>query len=311
MMFQAEKKIENNQVFIDSKLPKFLSAVRQKTIEEELNFCGIGLHTGNKVSMTLSPAPSDTGIVFRRKLKNKTVFIKAKYNNVKSTRLCTLISDSEGNSVSTVEHILSALYALEVDNVYIDLDSNEVPVYDGSSLEFVKRINQSGLGEQDSFKKFIKIKKNIEIHNNDKVARVSPFDNTLITTEINYDHKLIGKQTISLLLTPKIYESQICSARTFGFLKEVESLRNQGLALGGSLDNAIVLDEKKVLNKDGLRFSDEFVRHKLLDFIGDISLSGHRMLGSFFTSHPGHELNYKLLIKVFESPDNWELVCSN
>ncbi len=310
-MYYAEKKIENNYLFDESKLPKFLSAVRQKTLQRELNFQGIGLHTGNIVSMTLSPAPPETGIVFRRKLKNKTISIQAKYNNVKSTKLCTLISDSEGNTISTVEHILSALYALEVDNVYIDLNSNEVPVYDGSSAEFVKKINQFGLDEQEFFKKFIKIKKNVEITNGDKQARVSPFDNTLITTKINYHHKLIGKQSISLLLTPKIYESQICSARTFGFLKEVESLRKDGLALGGSLDNAIVLDEDKILNKDGLRFSDEFVRHKLLDFIGDISLSGYRILGSFYSSHTGHSLNYQLIKKIFDSPDSWELICSN
>ena len=261
--------------------------------------------------MKIYPAHEDTGVVFRRKIGKKIISIKADYRNVKSTRLCTLLSDSDGNSVSTVEHILSALYALEIDNVIIELTSNEIPVYDGSALDFVKKIKEVGVEEQESFKKYIKIKKNIEVKSGNKYVRVCPFDNTLISTEINYDHKLIGKQSISVMLTPQIYESQICKARTFGFLKDVENLRKNGLALGGSLENAIVLDENSVLNKSGLRYSDEFVRHKLLDFIGDISLSGYRILGSFFSSHPGHEINNQLLKTVFQSPNNWELVCSN
>lgn len=310
-MLIKKKQVLNENQFIQVKTPKFLTAKRQKTIKNEIKFEGIGLHTGNKVKMILSPSSSDTGIIFRRKIKNKISEIKASFQNVKSTRLCTLLSDSKGNSVSTVEHILSALYALDIDNVYIDIDSNEIPVYDGSSQEFVKKLNSTGTSEMDSHKRYIKIKKNIEVTDGNKKARVSPFDNTLITTEIEYNHRMIGKQTISLILNPDIYQSQICSARTFGFLNDVENLRKSGLALGGSLENAIVLDEEKILNKEGLRFSDEFVRHKLLDFIGDISLSGYRILGSFFTSHTGHELNYKLIKKIFESPDNWELVYSN
>ncbi len=310
-MLKPKKIIDLEQSVIQTKLPKFLTARKQKTLKNPISFKGIGLHTGNKVSMILSPAPIGTGIVFRKKLKNNTSLIPAHFSNVKSTNLCTLLSDSSGNSVSTVEHILSALYAFEVDNIFIDIDSNEIPVYDGSSYEFSKQLRNSEFEEQDSYKKFIKIKKNVEVSCGNKEAKVSPFDNTLITTEIEYDHKSIGKQTISLVLNQSIYESQVSKARTFGFLKDVENLRKNGLALGGSLENAIVLDEERVLNEDGLRFSDEFVRHKLLDFIGDISLSGHRILGSFFTSHTGHELNVRLLREIFKSPDNWELVCSN
>ena len=305
------KKIVLDNSFVEVKLPKFLNATRQKTLKSKITFTGIGLHTGNKVKMTLNPAPIQTGIVFRRQIKGKTQEIKANYENVVSTRLCTVLSDINGNSVSTVEHILSALYAYEIDNVFIDIDSNEIPVYDGSSLEFVKMIEKVSFEEQKSHKKFLKIKKNVEIKIDNKISRVSPFDNTLITTEVNYNHKVIGKQSISLVLNPNIYKSQISSARTFGFLKDVDNLRKSGLALGGSLENAIVLDEEEVLNEEGLRFTDEFVRHKLLDFIGDISLSGYRILGSFYTSHPGHELNLELLKKIFESQDNWELVCSN
>lgn len=309
-MIPNKKTVLDNS-FVEVKLPKFLNATRQKTLKSKITFTGIGLHTGNKVKMTLNPAPIETGIVFRRQIKGKTEEIKANYKNVVSTRLCTVLSDINGNSVSTVEHILSALYAYEIDNVFIDINSNEIPVYDGSSLEFVKMIEKVSFEEQKSHKKFLKIKKNVEVKIDNKISRVSPFDNTLITTEVNYNHKVIGKQSISLVLNPNIYKSQISSARTFGFLKDVENLRKSGLALGGSLENAIVLDEEEVLNEEGLRFTDEFVRHKLLDFIGDISLSGYRILGSFYTSHPGHELNLELLKKIFESQDNWELVCSN
>lgn len=306
-----KKKIYSDHPFVNDSLPKFLSARKQKTINSSIEFQGIGLHTGNKVKMKLSPAPSETGVIFRKKIHGGYSLIKANYKNVKSTTLCTLLSDSKNNSVSTVEHILSALYAYEIDNVYIDIDSNEIPVYDGSSRYFVEALKETGFNNQDSYKKFIRIKKNVEVKKGNKIARVSPFDNTLITTEVCYDHPAIGKQSISLILDPNIYETQICSARTFGFLKDVKELRKKSLALGGSLENAVVLDENKVLNKDGIRFSDEFVRHKLLDFIGDISLSGYRILGSFYSSHTGHSLNYQLIKKIFDTPDSWELICSN
>ena len=292
--------------------PKFIVAKKQKSIKKDITITGIGLHTGNNVTMTLKPAPVNTGYVFRvTKPTNETLELKADFRNVESTQLCTLLSNKKGDTISTVEHILSACYGLEIDNIFIDLDSNEIPVCDGSSYDFVKKLENSDFDEQSEFKKFIRIKKSIEVKDGCKVARVSPFDQTMISCEINYDHQLIGKQSISLILTPDIYKSQICNARTFGFLKDVEKLRTMKLALGGSLKNAIVLDDSKVLNKDGLRFSDEFVRHKVLDFIGDISLSGFRILGSFYTSHSGHSLNISLLNKIFESEENWELVCSN
>ena len=297
--------------FTDQNLPKFLTAEKQKTIAGNIIVKGIGLHTGSKTSMRLNPAPINTGYVFRLKKSGKFYSVKASYKNVKSTKLCTLISDSNGNSISTIEHILSALYAFNVDNVYIDLDSNEVPVCDGSSKEFVALLKECGFKKQDSFKKFIKIKKIVEVKEGNKLARVSPFDQTMITCNVEYDHRCIGKQSISLMLTSELYESQICEARTFGFLKDVEKLRKNGLALGGSLENAIVLDDDKVLNVDGLRYTDEFVRHKVLDLIGDISLAGYRIIGSFYTSHTGHELNIKLLEEIFSSADNWELVSSN
>ena len=295
----------------DQKLPKFLTAEKQKTIKGSFEVKGIGLHTGNDTSMCLNPAPINTGYIFRLKKNGKLYPLKASYKNVTSTKLCTLLSDSYGNTISTVEHILSALYAFNIDNIYIDLNSNEVPVCDGSSKEFVALLKNSGLQNQNSFKKFIKIKKIVEVKEKNKVVRVSPFDQTMITCNVEFDHKCIGKQSISLILTPELYESQICQARTFGFLRDVEKLRKNGLALGGSLENAIVLDDKKVLNRNGLRYTDEFVRHKVLDLIGDLSLAGHRIIGSFYTSHTGHELNIKLLKEIFSSSDNWELISSN
>ena len=308
---QILKKQNENLLFTNQKLPRFLIAEKQKTISKSITITGIGLHTGNNVSMTLNPAPPNTGFVFRIKKGKSTVFIKAIYSNVHSTELCTLLSDGNGNNISTVEHILSALHGLEIDNVYIDLDSNEVPVCDGSSIIFINSLKKNGFQSQDNFKKFIKIKKVIEVKDNEKIARVSPFDQTMITCNVEYPHKCIGKQSISLTLTPDLYETQISSARTFGFIKDVDKLKEKGLILGGSLDNAIVLDDEKVLNKDGLRFADEFVRHKVLDFIGDISLAGYKIIGSFYTSHSGHELNLKLLKEIFSSNDNWELISSN
>ena len=308
---QVLKQQNEKLLFTDQKLPRFLIAEKQKTISKPITITGIGLHTGNNVSMTLNPALPNTGLVFRIKKGKSTVFIKAIYSNVHSTELCTLLSDGNGNNISTVEHILSALHGLEIDNVYIDLDSNEVPVCDGSSIIFINSLKKNGFQSQDNFKKFIKIKKVIEVKENKKTARVSPFDQTMITCNVEYPHKCIGKQSISLTLTPDLYETQISSARTFGFIKDVDKLKEKGLILGGSLDNAIVLDDEKVLNKDGLRFADEFVRHKVLDFIGDISLAGYKIIGSFYTSHSGHELNLKLLKEIFSSNDNWELISSN
>ena len=310
-MLYSNLKINEKVDAYTSTLPKFVLAKKQRSIKKDILIEGIGLHTGNNVSMTLRSAPINTGYVFRITKGKKTFKLKADFRNVKSTQLCTLLSDTKGNTISTVEHILSACYGLEIDNIFIDLNSNEIPVCDGSSYDFVKRIEDSGFNEQSEFKNFVRIKKVIEVRDGCKIARVSPFEQTMISCEINYDHKLIGKQSISLILTPDIYKSQICNARTFGFLKDVEKLRSMKLALGGSLKNAVVLDDTKILNQDGLRFSDEFVRHKVLDFIGDISLSGYRMLGSFYTSHSGHNLNNMLLNKIFESKENWELVCSN
>ena len=261
--------------------------------------------------MTVSPAPPETGFVFRITNNNKKFEIKASFLNVSSTKLCTTISDKLGNSVSTIEHILSALHGMDLDNIFIDLDNKEVPVYDGSAQNFIEEIEKVGTIEQNSYKSFVKILKKVEVRDGDKLARVLPFDYTLITSEINYENQVIGKQSMSILLNRDIYISQISKARTFGLLEDVDALRKAGLALGGGLDNAIVVDKTKILNEEGLRFSDEFIRHKILDFVGDLALSGKKIIGSFFTSQSGHDLNVKLLKKIFESEDNYKVITSN
>ncbi len=311
-MLKQGLKTVNQQKFLDQNIPRISIAKKQITLRDSVNFSGIGLHTGKIANMTISPAPVNSGYIIRIINSSRVISqFKACFTNVLSTKLCTLICDSKGNKISTVEHILSALYGLEIDNVYIDLDSSEIPVCDGSSKIFVDAFENVGFEEQLSFKKYVKVLKKIEVTDGNKIARISPFDNTLLTTEIDFNHKLIGKQSISLVLNPEIYKSQICNARTFGFLKDVKKLRKKGLALGGSLDNAIVLNDKDIVNKGGLRYSDEFVRHKVLDLVGDLSLAGYRLLGSIFTSSGGHELNYKLVSKIFNSSSNWEFVSSN
>jgi UDP-3-O-[3-hydroxymyristoyl] N-acetylglucosamine deacetylase len=297
--------------FVNFTPPRLKTAKTEKTICNFITFTGIGLHSGKEVTMKLSPAPINTGYVFRIKKKGKIFSINASFENVKSTQLCTTLGDAHGNTISTVEHILSALYGLDIDNVFIDLNNHEVPVNDGSSKKFVDEIEKVGISDQQSFKQYVKILRPIEVIEGEKIARVLPFDYTMFSTEINYSNKVIGKQSISLMLNKEIYKSQICAARTFGLLKDVESLRKAKLALGGGLDNAIVVDEDKVLNPEGLRFSDEFVRHKLLDFIGDIALSGKKIVGSFYTSQSGHKLNIKLIQKIFESEQNYKLISSN
>ncbi|MDC3091471.1 UDP-3-O-acyl-N-acetylglucosamine deacetylase [Rickettsiales bacterium] len=302
-------KTKNSKEFSSSNyLPKMNFAKKQRTLAGTIMFNGIGLHSGKKVEMIIRPANNNTGIVFKiKKNTNSFINIKADYKNVTSTILSTTISN-QGYSISTTEHIMSALYGLNIDNVVIELTDNEVPVMDGSSQSFVHKIKSVGTIEQDDFVRSIKINRVVEVRDDDKIVRVSPHNETIITCEISFDSKFIGNQSLSLVLKPEIYETQVSSARTFGFIKDVDALRKNGLALGGSLENAIVISDKKILNKDGLRFNDEFVRHKTLDLIGDIALAGHRIIGSIYSYKAGHDLNNKLLRKIFSSDENWEFV---
>ncbi len=300
--------VNSKSIVSNINLPKISFAKKQTTIKSSLEFKGIGLHSGRKVKMFVHPADEDTGIIFKIKNKlNSFISIDADYRNVTSTLLCTTIS-KHGFSVSTTEHILSALYGLNINNAIIEISDREVPVMDGSSQHFVNKILDAGTITQNKFVKAIKIKRKVEVRENDKIIRIAPHNETIITCEIGYDSKYIGNQSLSLLLTPEIYTSQICGARTYGFLKDVNELRENGLALGGSLDNAVVISNNGIMNKDGLRYNDEFVRHKTLDLIGDLALSGYMIVGSIYSYKGGHDLNNKIVKKIFSSDKNWEFI---
>ena len=305
------KKIDQKYLF--SPIPKIKVAKSQTTISKKISFSGVGLHSGNSVKMTIKPSNEQDGIKFRLLSKNKSTFsdIYANHKNVFSTFLCTTLSDTKGNKISTTEHILAAIYALGIDNLIIELDSNEIPIMDGSSKQFFQSLKKIKLVRQPSFKKYVKILRKISVSDNDSHAEVLPNDDMIVSCKLNFKSKIIGNQSISFILSPKIFESEISEARTFGFLEDISHLRSKGLTLGGSLKNAIVISDNKILNTEGLRFSDEFVRHKALDLIGDLSLSGHPMLGSFSSYKGGHKLNYLLLNKIFSSKHNWEFVDSN
>ena len=301
---------EFHQTNISSPLPSMSYAAKQRTLSKSISFSGVGLHTGCKSTIILHPAPENTGYLFKLKSGPSSFSdILGIYSNVSSTMLCTTLSNQSGFKISTTEHLLSALYGLEIDNVIIEIiGGNEIPILDGSASEFVDGINACGSEMQNSSKKFIKIIRNVELTDGDKVIKVSPHDEMLITCEIDFDSKPIGHQSMSLILNQDIYSSQISNARTFGFLEQIETLRKKGLALGGNLENAIVISNDKVVNKNGLRYNDEFVRHKTLDLIGDFSLAGFKMQASIFSYKAGHDLNNKLLRKIFSSSENWEFL---
>ena len=301
---------EFHQTNISSPLPSMSYAAKQRTLSKSISFSGVGLHTGCKSTIILHPAPENTGYLFKLKSGPSSFSdVLGIYSNVSSTMLCTTLSNQSGFKISTTEHLLSALYGLEIDNVIIEIiGGNEIPILDGSASEFVDGINSCGSEMQNFSKKFIKIIRNVELADGDKVIKVSPHDETLITCEIDFDSKPIGHQSMSLILNRDIYSSQISNARTFGFLDQIETLRKKGLALGGNLENAIVISNDKVVSKNGLRYNDEFVRHKTLDLIGDFSLAGYKVQASIFSYKAGHDLNNKLLRKIFSSSANWEFL---
>ena len=275
----------------------------QITLKKSVSAQGVGVHSGQKVTLTLVPAPTDHGIVFQRVDLENQPTIPALWDRVTDTKLCTLISNDEGVTVGTIEHLMSALRAAHVDNVLIQLDGPEVPIMDGSAEPFDFLITCAGLVMQDAPKKRLHIKKTIRVEEGDKWAEFTPGAIASYDFTADFAHPLIGKQTHSLTLVNGNYPSQISRARTFGFAHEVEYLRSIGLAKGGSLDNAIVLDQEKVLNTNGLRFKDEFVRHKILDAVGDLYLAGLPIMGHYEGYKAGHGLNNQLLRALFADPD--------
>jgi UDP-3-O-[3-hydroxymyristoyl] N-acetylglucosamine deacetylase len=270
--------------------------LRQRTLKSLVSASGVGLHTGQKVRVTLRPAPADTGIVFRRVDLASPVDIPARADAVGETRLSSCLVRGSVK-VYTVEHLMSALGGLGVDNAYIDLDAPEVPIMDGSAAPFVLLIQQAGIEEQAAAKRFYRVTRKVEVVDGDKWARMEPYDGYSLAFSIDFRHPVIERSTQSVTVdfAETSYLKEIARARTFGFMNDVEDLRESGLALGGGLDNAVVLDEYRVLNAEGLRFTDEFIRHKLLDAIGDLYLLGRPLLGAFSAHKSGHALNNRLL----------------
>lgn len=283
--------------------------IKQRTLKNVIRATGVGLHTGEKVYLTLRPAAPDTGIVFRRVDLDSPVDIPAKAENVGDTRLSTTLV-KDGVRISTVEHLLSAFAGLGIDNAYVDVSAPEVPIMDGSAGPFVFLIQSAGVEEQNVAKRFIRIKEPVEIREGDKVARFEPFNGFKVSFGIDFDHPAMSDDSTRSVIdfSSTSFVKEVSRARTFGFLRDIEMLRENGLALGGSMDNAIVVDDFRVLNEDGLRYEDEFVKHKILDAIGDLYLLGHSLIGAFSGYKSGHELNNRLLKALIAQPEAWEEV---
>lgn len=283
--------------------------IRQRTLRNAIRATGVGLHTGEKVYLTLMPAPADTGIVFRRVDLDPPVEIAARAENVGDTTLSTTLVKGDVR-VSTVEHLLSAMAGLGIDNAYVELSAAEVPIMDGSAGPFVFLIQSAGIEEQASAKQFIRIKRPITVKDDDKIASFLPFDGFKVTFTIDFDHPVfrdrMGRAALDFSSTSFVKE--VSRARTFGFMHEIEYLRSKGLAQGGSVDNAIVVDEYRILNEDGLRYEDEFVKHKVLDAIGDLYLLGNSLIGEFKAHKSGHALNNASLRALIADTSAWEVV---
>ena len=283
--------------------------LRQRTLKSLTRITGVGLHTGRKIGMALRPAQPDTGVVFRRIDLAEPLDIPARADLVGETRLSSCLVKGDVK-IYTVEHLMSALSGLGIDNVYVDLDGPEVPIMDGSAAPFAFLLQAAGIEEQAASKRFIRIRRKIEVSEGDKWARLEPWDGLKFSFSIVFDHPVIERsgQSVTVDFAETSYLKEIARARTFGFMQDVESLRDSGLALGGGLENAVVLDEYRVLNAEGLRFADEFIRHKVLDAIGDLYLLGKPLLGAFSAHKSGHAINNRLLRALLAQPDAWEAV---
>jgi UDP-3-O-[3-hydroxymyristoyl] N-acetylglucosamine deacetylase len=283
--------------------------LKQRTLKTIIRASGVGLHGGVKVNLALRPAAPDTGIVFRRVDLPEPVDIPASALLIGDTRMCSCL-EKDGVKIGTIEHLMSAFAGLGIDNAWVDLDAPEVPILDGSASPFVFLIQSAGIEEQNAAKKFIRVTKTIEIRDGDKWARFEPYDGYKLSFSIVFNHPAIDKsaQKAEIDFAEHSYTREVARARTFGFMQEVEYLRENGLALGGGLENAIVLDEFRVLNQDGLRYNDEFVKHKILDAVGDLYLLGHPLLAAFSSHKGGHAMNNQLARQLLANQESWELV---
>ncbi len=300
------------QVFyqkLESRTEKILIMIKQRTLKNVISATGVGLHTGEKVYLTLRPAPANSGIIFRRIDLKVPVCIAARTENVGDTRLSTTLV--KGNvKISTVEHLLSAFAGLGVDNAYIDVSAPEVPIMDGSAGPYVFLIQSAGIEEQNAPKSYIRIKRTVKVQQGDKMARFEPFNGFKVRFQIDFDHPVFRQSPgdVEIDFSKTAFVKDVSRARTFGFMRDIELLRENKLALGGSLDNAIVMDDYRILNEDGLRYEDEFVRHKALDAVGDLYLLGHGLIGAFSGYKSGHELNNLLLRTLLANKRAYEIV---
>ncbi len=283
---------------------------KQRTLQRPIQATGVGLHSGKKVTLGIKPAPVNTGIVFRRVDLNPAVEIPARADLVRETTLCTGLVNEQGVKVATVEHLLSALAGLGVDNAYVEVDAPEIPIMDGSASPFVFLLQSAGLVEQSASKQYLRILKTVRVEEGDKWAEFRPYHGFKLDFSIDFQHPEISRsaQRMTLDFSAGAFSRKISRARTFGFMKDIEFLRANNLALGGSMENAIVLDEFRILNPDGLRDKDEFVKHKILDAVGDLYLAGHAILGEFRAHKSGHALNNQMVRAVLADATAWELV---
>ncbi|XOV81069.1 MAG: UDP-3-O-acyl-N-acetylglucosamine deacetylase [Aestuariibacter sp.] len=282
----------------------------QRTIKQSVSVTGIGLHKGDKVKMTLRPAPANTGVIYRRIDLQPHVDIPARANAVGDTMLCTCLSNEQGHTISTVEHLSSALAGLGIDNLIVEVDSNELPIMDGSASPFIFLLQSAGIEELSTAKRFIRIKKPVRVEDGDKWAEFIPHNGFRVDFEIDFDHPVIRqtRQRMVMEFSSESYIDEVSRARTFGFLKELEFMHANNLALGGSMENAVALDEFRVLNQEGLRYADEFVKHKILDAVGDLYLAGHSIIGELKAYKSGHGLNNKLLNAMLADASSYEFV---
>lgn len=283
---------------------------KQRTIKTQITETGIGLHKGRKVTMTLKPAPVNTGIVFRRTDLTPSSDIIANAKDVGDTVLCTCITNAEGHSIHTVEHLASALFGLGIDNIIVEVDSHELPILDGSASPFIFLLQSAGIEEQKELKRFIKLVKPVRVEDGDKWAELRPYEGFKVDFTIDFDHPAIARsrQHCVLDFSKDSYIDQVSRARTFGFMRDLEKMNSMNLALGGSMDNAVALDEFRVLNPEGLRYSDEFLKHKILDAVGDLYLCGHNIIGELTAFKTGHGLNNKLLNRLLDDKSAWKFV---
>lgn len=284
--------------------------IKQRTLKQSIKVTGIGLHSGKKVTLTLRPAPVNTGVIYCRTDLDPMVSFPADPNAIRDTMLCTCMINDDGVRISTVEHLNAALAGLGIDNIIIEVDAPEIPIMDGSASPFIYLLLDAGIEEQSAEKKFIRVKKAIRVEDGDKWAEFKPYSGFRLDFTIDFNHPAIGKDVTNYKLdfSSQAFVQQISRARTFGFMKDIEYLQGQGLALGGSLDNAIVLDDYRILNEEGLRFKDELVRHKLLDAIGDLYMAGYNIIGDFKAYKSGHGLNNKLIRALLADQEAWEFV---